>query len=107
LPQVISGINAVKENLKEGKKGIVELLIARGRKSERVREILGMAREKRIPVRFKDRLYLDKISSVVKKRDFCLLRIILLISGTLGLLSEPLNFLEFRVLFCQKTGLPL
>jgi 23S rRNA (guanosine2251-2'-O)-methyltransferase len=28
-----------------------------------VREILGMAREKRIPVRFKDRLYLDKISS--------------------------------------------
>ena len=63
MPQVISGINAVKENLKEGKKGIVELLIARGRKSERVREILSMAREKRIPVRFKDRLYLDKISS--------------------------------------------
>jgi hypothetical protein len=27
LPQVISGINAVKENLKEGKKGIVELLM--------------------------------------------------------------------------------
>jgi len=60
LPKVISGINAVKENLRECK-GIVELLIARGRKIERMREILDIAREKRIPIRFKDRIYLDKI----------------------------------------------
>lgn len=62
MTNIISGINAVKENLKEGK-GIVELLIARGRKSERMREILDIAREERISIRFKDGLYLDKISS--------------------------------------------
>ena len=61
MHQVVTGINAVKENLREDK-GIVELLIARGRKIERLREIMDIAREKRIPVRFKDRLYLDKIS---------------------------------------------
>ena len=60
MPKVISGINAVKENLRECK-GIVELLVAKGRKIERVREILDIAREKRIPIRFKDRIYLDKI----------------------------------------------
>ncbi len=62
MPQVISGINAVKENLREGK-GIAELLVSRGRKIERLREILDMAREQVIPVRFKDRSYLDGISS--------------------------------------------
>jgi len=62
VPQAISGINAVKENLREGK-GIVELLVARGRKIERVREILDMARAKGIPIRYKDKIYLDKISS--------------------------------------------
>jgi len=61
LPQVVFGINAVKENLRYGK-GIVELLIAKGKKIERLREILDIATKKKIPVRFKDRLYLDKIS---------------------------------------------
>lgn len=62
LPQVISGINAVKENLRKGE-GIVELFIAKGKKIERLREILDIATQKKIPIRFKDRLYLDKISS--------------------------------------------
>ena len=61
MHQVISGINAVKENLRQGK-GIVELLIAKGKKIERLREILDVATQKKIPIRFKDRLYLDKIS---------------------------------------------
>jgi len=61
LRQAISGINAVKENLREGK-GIVELLIASGRKIVRMREIVDMAREKGIPIRYRDRIYLDKIS---------------------------------------------
>lgn len=61
MAQAISGINAVKENLREGK-GIVELLVARGRKIGRMREILDMAREKGIPIRYKDKIYLDKIS---------------------------------------------
>jgi len=62
LPQVISGINAVKENLRKGE-GIVELLIAKGKKIERLREILDIATQRKIPIRLKDRLYLDKISS--------------------------------------------
>lgn len=61
MPQIISGLNAVKENLRQGK-GIVELLIAKGKKIERLREILDIATQRKIPVRFKDRLYLDKIS---------------------------------------------
>lgn len=61
MPQVISGINAVQENLRQGKE-IVELLIAKRRKIERLQEILDIATRKKIPIRFKDRLYLDKIS---------------------------------------------
>jgi len=60
LPQAISGINAVKENLREGKE-IAELLVSRGRKVERLREILDMATDRGIPIRFKDRPYLNKI----------------------------------------------
>jgi len=61
LPQAISGINAVKENLRQGKK-IVELLIARGKDTGRLREILDMAGKKGIPIRFRDEFHLDKIS---------------------------------------------
>lgn len=63
MPQFISGINAVKENLRNSE-GIVELFIARGKKIERLQEILDIATQKKIPIRFKDRLYLDKISSI-------------------------------------------
>jgi 23S rRNA (guanosine2251-2'-O)-methyltransferase len=61
VPQAISGINAVKENLREGR-GIVELFVAKGRRIERMREILDIAREKGIPIRYRDRTYLDRIS---------------------------------------------
>jgi 23S rRNA (guanosine2251-2'-O)-methyltransferase len=61
LAQVIFGINAVKENLREGKE-IAEVLVSKRRGVGRLTEILDMAREKRIPIRFKDRLYLDKLS---------------------------------------------
>jgi len=61
MPQVVFGINAVWENLKEDK-GIVELFIGRGRKRERLTEILDLAREKGVIVKFKDRSYLDKLS---------------------------------------------
>ncbi len=61
MAQVIFGINAVKENLREGKE-IAEVLVSRRRGVGRLTEILDMAREKRIPIRFKDRLYLDKLS---------------------------------------------
>jgi len=98
LPQVISGINAIKENLREGK-GIAELLVSRGRKVERLREILDMAREKRIPIRFKERLYLDKISS-----DFCH-------QGVIAILSNytyfPLEDLIRNALVDERRGLLL
>ncbi len=98
MPQVISGINAIKENLREGK-GIAELLVSRGRKVERLREILDMAREKRIPIRFKERLYLDKISS-----DFCH-------QGVIAILSNytyfPLEDLIRDALVDERRGLLL
>ncbi|MBW2001232.1 MAG: 23S rRNA (guanosine(2251)-2'-O)-methyltransferase RlmB, partial [Deltaproteobacteria bacterium] len=52
MPQVISGINAVKENLRNSE-GIVELFIAKGKKIERLQEILDIATQKKIPIRFK------------------------------------------------------
>lgn len=58
---IISGINAVKENLREGR-GIVELLVAKGRRIERMREMLDIARDKGIPIKYRDRIYLDRIS---------------------------------------------
>ena len=58
---MIFGINAVKEILREGKE-IAEVLVSRQRKVERLMEILDLAKEKKIPIRFKDRLYLDKLS---------------------------------------------
>jgi 23S rRNA (guanosine2251-2'-O)-methyltransferase len=61
LSQVISGINAVKEILRKGE-GIVELFIARGKKIQRLKEILDNATQKKIPIRYKDRPFLDKMS---------------------------------------------
>ena len=61
MAQVIFGINAVKETLREGME-IAEVLVSRQRKVERLMEILDLAKEKKIPIRFKDRLYLDKLS---------------------------------------------
>jgi len=61
LSQVVSGINAVKEILRKGE-GVVELFIARGKKIERLREILDIANHEKIPIRYKDRPFLDKIS---------------------------------------------
>lgn len=61
MPQVVCGINAVKETLRHGK-GIIELFIAKGKKFERLQEILDLATRRKIPIRFKDRFYLDQIS---------------------------------------------
>ena len=56
----ISGVNAVRENLRRGN-DIIEILIAKQRKMERIQEILDMAGKKRIPIKFKERPYLDRI----------------------------------------------
>ena len=56
----ISGVNAVRENLRRGN-DIIEILIAKQRKMERIQEILDMAGKKRIPIKFKERPHLDRI----------------------------------------------
>ena len=59
---LVTGIHAVKENLKEGR-GIAELFVSRERGTVRLKEILDLAREKGIPVRRRDKTYLDSLSS--------------------------------------------
>jgi 23S rRNA (guanosine2251-2'-O)-methyltransferase len=62
MAHIIYGINAVTEALRKGT-GMAELFVARGKKIARVREILELAKARGIPVRFKDRVYLDSIAS--------------------------------------------
>jgi 23S rRNA (guanosine2251-2'-O)-methyltransferase len=61
LSQVICGINAVAETLRKSKE-ILEIFVARGRRIERTREILELARARAVPIRFKERIYLDRLS---------------------------------------------
>jgi 23S rRNA (guanosine2251-2'-O)-methyltransferase len=56
----VSGINAVRENLRRGN-DIIEILIAKQRKMDRIREILDMAGKKSIPIKFKEKTHLDRI----------------------------------------------
>jgi len=62
LAQTIYGINGVIEALRQGM-GIVELFVARGKKIGRLREILDLARDRDIPIQFKDRVHLNNISN--------------------------------------------
>lgn len=62
MHQVISGINAIRENLRKGT-AITKLLVSKGRRIERVKEILDMARDKSIPILFRDRVDLDRLTS--------------------------------------------
>ena len=57
--QVIYGINPVFEILKGNDRPIIQLMVAKGRGGEPIQKILNLAREKRIPVDFIDREYLD------------------------------------------------
>jgi len=59
---LVTGIHAVKENLKEGS-GIIEVFVSRERGTERLKEILQLARARGIPVRRRDKTYLDNLSS--------------------------------------------
>ncbi|MEA3360617.1 MAG: 23S rRNA (guanosine(2251)-2'-O)-methyltransferase RlmB [Thermodesulfobacteriota bacterium] len=56
----VSGINAVRENLRRGN-NIIEILIAKQRKMDRILEILDMAGKKSIPIKFKEKSHLDRI----------------------------------------------
>jgi len=61
VTQIICGINAVTETLKKSRE-ILEIFVARGRRIERMREILELAGARDIPIRFKERVCLDRLS---------------------------------------------
>jgi 23S rRNA (guanosine2251-2'-O)-methyltransferase len=57
----LTGIHAVREALEAGR-AFDRIVIARGRRDTRVEEIVRLAREKNIPVRFEERGQLDRLA---------------------------------------------
>ena len=60
--QIIYGINPVMEAFRHGSINIEKVVVAPGRGGEPLRKILNLAREKDIPVEFKDRTYIDRLA---------------------------------------------
>ena len=58
----LTGIHAVKEAL-EAQRPIDRVTIARGRQDTRIEEIVQLARQRSIPVRFEDRRQLDRLAN--------------------------------------------
>jgi len=58
---VITGIHAVREALESGR-AIDRISIARGRHGERVEELVRLARQRSVPVRFEDRAQVDRLA---------------------------------------------
>ena len=58
---ILTGIHAVREALKAGR-AVERIVMARGRHGERVDEIVQLARERGIPVRFEERAGLDRMA---------------------------------------------
>jgi len=58
----LTGIHAVKEAL-EAQRPIDRIAIAKGRQDTRIEEIVQLAREQSIPVRFEDRNQLDRLAN--------------------------------------------
>jgi len=57
----LTGIHAVREALQSGR-ALERILVARGRKGDRIEDIVRLARERGIPVRFEDRAQLDRLA---------------------------------------------
>lgn len=57
----LTGIHAVREALASGR-ALDRILVARGRHGERVEELVRMAREAGVPVRFEERVQLDRMA---------------------------------------------
>jgi 23S rRNA (guanosine2251-2'-O)-methyltransferase len=60
--EVIYGINPIRDLLRQNKDGWKKIIIASGRNHSSVKEIIETASEKKIPVEFCDRKYLDKLT---------------------------------------------
>jgi 23S rRNA (guanosine2251-2'-O)-methyltransferase len=59
--QLLTGIHAVREALASGR-ALERIVVARGRHGERVEELVRLARERGVPVRFEDRVQLDRMA---------------------------------------------
>jgi len=57
----LSGIHAVREALAAGRP-LDRILVARGRHGERIEELVRLARQRGVPVRFEDRIQLDRLA---------------------------------------------
>jgi 23S rRNA (guanosine2251-2'-O)-methyltransferase len=57
----LTGIHAVREALSSGR-ALERILVARGRRGDRIEELIRLARERGVPVRFEDRPQLDRLS---------------------------------------------
>jgi 23S rRNA (guanosine2251-2'-O)-methyltransferase len=55
------GIHAVEEALRAGS-ALERIVIARGRQGERIEEIVRLARSRGVPVRFEDRMHIDRLA---------------------------------------------
>ena len=60
--QIIYGINPVKEALSCGNSNVEKIVIASGRKKERLSEILALVAREGISLEFKDRAYIDRLA---------------------------------------------
>ena len=58
---IITGIHAVREALESGR-AIDRISIARGRHGERVEDLVRLARQRGVPVRFEDRAQVDRLA---------------------------------------------
>jgi len=58
---IITGIHAVREALESGR-AIDRISIARGRHGERVEDLVRLARQRDVPVRFEDRAQVDRLA---------------------------------------------
>jgi len=61
--QVIYGIHPILESLKSGGEGIERIIIARGKKNDPIKEILFIAGEKGIAVKYDDRAAIDRLAA--------------------------------------------
>jgi 23S rRNA (guanosine2251-2'-O)-methyltransferase len=57
----LTGIHAVREALASGR-ALERIVVARGRHGARIEEIVRLARERGVPVRFEDRVQLDRMA---------------------------------------------
>lgn len=60
--EIIYGINPIKVLLRQQQTGLEKIIIAAGRSGSALKEIIETARQKKIPLEFKDRHYLDELS---------------------------------------------